>query len=232
MRSRAVFHTVVMWLVVLAILASCSVLWGEIQLKPQYADHEPIVATVSVPGMPEGAVLRKAKFKCPGASIVKVDESTFHIWAAPGKYTIEATGTWRLYQTIIDKQDKEWKVIADEDDYEFTIDFTVGGPGPNPPPPPPPGTRWAVIWEETEQRTPADGNLYLSLRKQFQDAKLQIKDVTNLPPNLRALESQRPTNLPLPVLMVIARQTDGTDKVIRTVPRPSSVSGVVEELAK
>jgi hypothetical protein len=89
-----------------------------------------------------------------------------------------------------------------------------------------------VIWEETEQRTPADGNLYLSLRKQFQDERLQIKDVTNLPDSLRALESQRPPSLPLPALMVIARQKDGTDKVVRTVPRPSSVEGVVEEMAK
>jgi hypothetical protein len=122
---------------------------GAIDVKTSYQDHEPIVVKVAPDAMPEGAVLRKAKFKCPGATVVKVDENTFHLWAAPGKYTVEATGTWRLYQQIIDKNDKEWQVISDEDDYEFAASFEVTGgaapdplpfpPGPKPPSPQPGG---------------------------------------------------------------------------------------------
>lgn len=138
----------------LAALAACAVAFGDIEVKPQYDDHEPIVPTVTVPGMPPGAVFRKAKFKIPGATVIPVDESTFHVWAPPGKYTIEATGTWRLYQTIVDKQDKEWKVIADEDDYEFTAKFSVGPevpvpppfpPKPDPPIPPKPGGPYQIL---------------------------------------------------------------------------------------
>lgn len=157
---------------------------------------------------------------------------TFHVWAGEGKHTITASGVWVMTKSITIGAET-FDVLIDFGQYSYTRDFVVGdGPDP-PPPPPPPGTRWAVIWEETDGgRTPEQGNLYLNLRKEFQDSRLRILDVTNLPPSLRALESQRPQNLPLPVLQVIARQADGTDKVVRTVPLPSSVDAVKAEIAK
>lgn len=226
MKTHALYRTAVIWLTVLAVLGLCAaVAHGQIEVKPQYSDHEPIVVTVSVPGMPEGAVLRKAKFKCPGASVVKVDEATFHVWAAPGAYAIEATGTWRLYQTIIDKADKEWKVIADEDDYEFAASFTVGEVPPVPPPipPVPPGARKAVILEETEQKTPAQGILWDQLRKVYPVGKLEILD-DDLPSAQKYLPLVKlPTR---PVLLVL---TD-SGALVREVSCPASVAEVQREV--
>ncbi len=121
----------------IAALACCSIAHAGIDIKASYTLGEPIVVKVTPDTMPEGAVLRKSKFKCLGAAAVKVDDSTWHIWAPPGKYSVDASGTWRLYQTITDKNDKEWQVIADEDDYEFTASFEVTGGGVTPPPPNP-----------------------------------------------------------------------------------------------
>ena len=120
----------------LAVLAICETCLAGIDIKASYTLGEPIVVKVTPDTMPEGAVLRKSKFKCLGAAAVKVDDSTWHIWAPPGKYSVDASGTWRLYQTITDKNDKEWQVIADEDDYEFSASFEVTG-GVTPPPPNP-----------------------------------------------------------------------------------------------
>ena len=121
----------------LAVQLACSNCFAGIDIKASYTLGEPIVVKVTPDTMPEGAVLRKAKFKCIGAAAVKVDDSTWHVWAPVGKFTVDASGTWRLYQTITDKNDKEWQVIADEDDYEFTASFEVTGGGVTPPPPNP-----------------------------------------------------------------------------------------------
>lgn len=123
---------------------------AQLDVKSSYELGEPIVVKMVVPEKPDGAVLRKDKFKIVGATAVKVDDTTWHVWAVPGKYTIEAMGEWRLYQTIISKDDKEYKVIADEDDYEFAASFEVTGgdgpvPPPPPPPPPPPGGPYQVV---------------------------------------------------------------------------------------
>jgi hypothetical protein len=170
------------------------------------------------------------------AAVDEMDKATsgdtYHVWAGVGKHTLTAQGVWVMTRTVT-VGTETFDVLIDFGQYSYSKTIVVGGDDPVPPPPPPPGTRWAVIWEETEKgRTPADGNLYLALRKEYPTGQLLIKDVTNLPPSLRALESQRPSNLPLPVLMVIARQQDGTDKVVRTIARPSSVDGVKQEVAK
>lgn len=137
----------VLWLVVWLMP---SVALAQLDVKSSYTLGEPIIVKMVVPEKPAEAVLRKDKFKIPGATAVKVDDTTWHVWAVPGKYTIEAMGEWRLYQTIISKDDKEYKVIADEDDYEFTASFEVTGgdgpvPPPPPPPPPPPGGPYQVV---------------------------------------------------------------------------------------
>ena len=98
---------------------------------------------------------------------------------------------------------------------------------PKPDPPvPPPGTRWAVIFEQTEQRTPAQAALYVALRKQFTKDRLMILDVDQLPAKWEALRKlANPSGLP--ALAVYA----GTE-IVRTVPLPSSVDGVIVEVAR
>jgi hypothetical protein len=100
-----------------------------------------------------------------------------------------------------------------------------GGPGPDPPPPVP-GTRWSVVWDQTEQRTPAQAALYVQLRKQFQKDRLLILDVDQLPATWESYRKlANPTQLP--ALAVYA----GT-ALVRTVPLPASVDGVILEIAK
>lgn len=206
--------------------------WADIECKEVYEPNEPIVVKVAPTGVPEGAKLRgslqvtDAKYLQPDAS-----EGTFYVWAGEGTHTISASGVWVLTEDV-QIGEKTVPVLVDFGQYTFTRSFVVWEGDDPVPPPIPEGTRWAVIWEETEQRTPQQGNLFLQLRKEFQDERLLIQDVTNLPQSLRALESQRPQNLPLPVLAVFVRQKDGTDKVVRHVPLPSSVGGVKQEVAK
>jgi hypothetical protein len=120
----------------LACFAACAYSFAGLDVKSSYQPGEPIVVKMALEGKPEGAVLRKDKFKVPGANVVKVDDTTWHIWALPGKYNIEAFGEWRLYGEIEGKDGKFYKYIQDEDDYEFTASFEVTG-GVTPPPPDP-----------------------------------------------------------------------------------------------
>lgn len=215
----------VLWL---ALLLSAPA-WGQLDVKSSYTLGEPIIVKMVVPEKPAEAVLRKDKFKIPGATAVKVDDTTWHIWAVPGKYTIEAMGEWRLYQTIISKDDKEYKVIADEDDYEFTAAFEVtGGDGPVPPPPPPPptppGERRAVILEESEQRTTSQAVLFqtLTLSKKAEvlddDQPSAQKYLPLLPASISTVR---------PVMLVMAQ-----DKLVRAIPCPTSIAAVDEELKR
>lgn len=239
------------WCVALLILALCSTAQAQLDVKAQYDLDEPIIVKMVVEGKPEGAVLRKDKFKivrvqkdaltgtrvelAAGATPIKVDDTTWHVWAKPGNYSIEASGEWRLYQTIISKDDKEYKVIADEDDYEFNASFEVTGGGddvvpPPPPPPPVPGARWGLILRETKgQQDPALGNFLIKVRESFQDNRLLIHDPTNLPPVLKALVPEAPQG---PVLMVFARQQDGSHKLVKTIPvsGTTTVADVEKEL--
>lgn len=98
-------------------------------------------------------------------------------------------------------------------------------PGPDPTPVPP-GTRHAVVWEQSEQRTPAQAALYVNLRKQYDKTRLMILDVDQLSP---AWEAYRKLANPqtLPALAVYA-----DSKLVRVVPLPSSVDGVIVEVAR
>lgn len=214
----------VLWLALFSLPA-----WGDIEVKPQYEPHEPIVATVTITNVPDGAKLR-GSFSVSDGSYLPAGENVYHVWAPPGKHVVKAAGIWVLTEPVV-IGDKTIQALVDFGQFSYERTITVG-PDVPPPPPPPPGSRWSVIWEETDDRTPQQGNLFLALRKQYPSGQVQVHDVTNLPPSLRALESQRPPNLPLPVQMVLVRQTDGTDKVIRTVPLPSDVAGFAKELAQ
>jgi hypothetical protein len=252
MKRQALKYTVLMYaIVILCVACVASLAHGQLDVKAQYELGEPIIVKMTVEGKPEGAVLRKDKFKIvrvqkealTGTRVeldsdvtpVKVDGTTWHVWAKPGNYQINAEGEWRLYQTIISKDDKEYKVIADEDDYEFTANFAVGGgdiPVPPPPPPPPPGARWGLILRETKGgQSPALGNLLIQVREAFQDNRMLIHDPTSLPPTLQALVPEVP---PLPALMVFARQADGAHKLVRVVQLTdtTTVEVVKQEMAK
>jgi hypothetical protein len=120
----------------LAVFAACACSFAGLDVKASYQAGEPIIVKMTIEGIPDGAVLRRDKFKVIGAAAVKVDDTTWHIWALPGKYTIEAFGEWRLYQEIEGKDGKTYRTISDEDDYEFSASFEVTG-GVTPPPPNP-----------------------------------------------------------------------------------------------
>lgn len=238
------------WLVALLVMAICSTAYSQLDVKSQYELGEPIIVKMKLEGKPEGAVLRKDKFKIsvkPTAEFqlgvtptqdavtpIKVDDSTWHVWVKPGKYVIEASGEWRLYQDIESKDGKIYKVIADEDDYEFTASFEVMGgegddPVPPPPPPPVPGSKWGLLLRETKGgQSPALGNLLIQLREKLPTNKLVIHDPTTVPDRLKSLI---PSVTP-PVLMVLARQADGTDKLVKavSVSDTTTVADVEKEL--
>jgi hypothetical protein len=101
-------------------------------------------------------------------------------------------------------------------------------PSPDPPVPPvPPGERWAVIWEESSQRTPQQAALYAALRKQLEPNKLFVLDVSSPGAKWEPYSKQLPANQTLPALQILAGQ-----KQVRAVACPSSVDGVKQELAK
>lgn len=107
---------------------------------------------------------------------------------------------------------------------------TLGGatptPEPQPDPPVPPGDRWAIVWEESGQRTAAQAALRTALKA---DPSLKVYwiDVTNLPPTWRAWHKLLPANQPLPALMVAAG-----DRLARVVALPASVEAVKQEVSR
>jgi len=221
MKSQAIYRTVVMWLVALAAVGCCKLVCGDIQIDPQYDEHEPIVAKVTITDVPEGAKLR-GSFSVTDANYLPAGPDVFHVWAGPGKHTVTSQGVWVLTKDIT-VGDQTFPVLVDFGQYSYAKEFIVGD---NPvPPPPPPGTRNAVILEETDQRTPAQAILWDQLRKEFQPERLQILD-DDLPQATKYLALSKITARP--VLLVL------TDKgqLVREVSVPSSVDGVVKELAK
>ena len=224
--------TVLIWGAALLGALSCAVAWGDIAAKPQYDANEPIVATVTITDVPDGAKLR-GSFAVSDGSYLPAGENVYHIWAAPGKHTLTAQGVWVLTQELV-VGDQKVPVLVDFGQFSYAHTITVGPEVPPVPPfppvpPVPVGERWSVIFEETSQRTPQQASLFVSLRK---SSPIQILDVSQLPPAWAALEKQRPANLPLPVLQVLVRQADKSNKVVRTVSLPASVAEIKAEEVK
>jgi hypothetical protein len=69
--------------------------------------------------------------------------------------------------------------------------------------------------------------LYVKLRAAFKPDKLFILDPSNLPPSWKAIYDQVTSGQTLPALTVLAGS-----KVVRTVPVPSSVEAVEQEVVK
>lgn len=211
-------------------LALFSSALADIEVKPQYDDHEPIVATVTITGVPEGAKLR-GSFAVSDGSYLSAGENIYHIWAGPGKHLLTAQGVWVLTRDVtVDGQ--TFPVLLDFGQFKFDKTIVVGGEVPPVPPippvpPDPPGIRWAIIWEATEARTPQQASLYIQLRKTAEKNRLFILDVHQLPPKWEAWRKLAPEKLEVPALMVLAG-----DKVLRVVPCPSSADAVKQEIAK
>jgi hypothetical protein len=136
------FYTVA---ILAAILAS-AVAHADIEIKPQYEAHEPIVATVTITEVPEGAKLR-GSIQIDGASYIPAGDNVYHVWAAPGKYTIRAQGVWVLTKDVT-VGDQTFPVLLDFGQYSYVKSFVVGEgkpDPPNPPDPPTPGGPYQVV---------------------------------------------------------------------------------------
>jgi hypothetical protein len=199
-----------------------AVAWGDIDVKPVYAPHEPIVATVTTSDVPQGALLR-GSFQCPTAKVLPSGvANVYHVWAAPGKHVVTAAGIWVLTDT-----GALGGVLKDFGMYSYTQEFVVGGdvpPVPPPIPPIPPGERRAVILEESLERTPAQGLLFAQLVKDFLPERLQILDDDQ--PDAKPYLEMVPANV-RPALLVLTG-----DKLVRAVPAPTTVADVKREVSR
>lgn len=198
---------------------------ADIDCKDSYAEHEPIVVGISITNVPEGAKLR-GSFAVSDAAYVE-NGGTFYVWAAPGSHTITATGVWVLTEDVVIGE-RTVPVLVDFGQYTYSRKITVGEvPGPVPPPDPiPPGIRRAVILEESAERTNAQASLYVQLRKEFQQDRLEILDDDQ---SGAARYVSLAPNLPRPTLLVLA----GPDSsLVRAVALPGSVEAVKQEIAR
>lgn len=214
-----------MWLVCVVWVLLLSTAFADIDIKPQYDVHEPIVATVSVTDVPALARLR-GSFSVSDGNYLAAGENVFHVWAGPGKHTVRSQGVWVLTKDIV-VEGQTIPVLIDFGSYTYEKSFIVGGdvPPPFPPEPPPtPGLRRGVILEESAERTPAFGFLRQQLLRVYPPEKLQILD-DDLPLAAPYLPLVKPAVRP--VLLVL----EG-DRLIRAVACPSSVSDVTKELTR
>lgn len=210
--------------IVVLTLLTTALAWGDIEVADTVKPYEPIVAKVTITGVPEGAKLR-GSFQVTDAQYIQVDEQTFHLWAKPGTHAITAQGVWVLTKDVT-VEGQTFPVLLDFGQYIYNKSFVVeGGDDPVPPPPPPPGTRIGVILEESADRTPAQGLLWAQLRKEYQPGRMLILD-DDQPEAQKYLPLSKLTQRP--VLLVL------TDKgaLVREVSAPSSVADVAKEMAK
>lgn len=135
----------------LTFLAMCATALADIDVKPAYDAHEPIVASITITDVPVGAKLR-GSIQVTDGSYLPAGENVFHIWAAPGKHTIKASGVWVLTSDV-KVGDQVVPVLVDFGQYNYERSFTVGGENPpNPPDPPTPGGPYQVaIFYDADQ---------------------------------------------------------------------------------
>jgi hypothetical protein len=104
---------------------------------------QPIVCTVNLQGVPEGAELKGAvQPDVPGAEwLPGAAPNEFHIWAKPGKYDIEVMGMWGIRDP---EKPTSW---LDFGFFRYKAKFVVkGGDDPVPPQPEPlPGGPYQVM---------------------------------------------------------------------------------------
>jgi hypothetical protein len=221
-----------------AILAAClaalgtSALWADIDMPDRAKPHTPIVARL-IADLPNQA-LRRGTWETPTVQVIAVDPDTLHIWAPPGRHTIRAHGVWvQTRDVTIDNQ--TLPVLVDFGFYDHSATIEIGPepdpePDPDPdPPPPPPGPRWALVVEETADRTPQQAGLYLALRNRYPLSRLLILDKDAEAESARRYIRAVPPDVPLPALVIVHAETG---KIVRIVPLPETVDRFTEELAR
>lgn len=211
-------------LAVLFVLLLPALAPAQISVPANVAAHKPIVAKLSA-NLPPGAQLR-GSWNVTGGDFLEADANAIHIWAGPGVHTVSANGIWVLTKTVtIDGQ--ELQVLIDFGQYAYSAEFKVGGVVPPVPPPQPPGDRWAIIVEETSNRTPQLAALWLQLRKTPPASKLLILDKDHPAAAYKAYFSAAAA-VPLPALVVVA--TDGS--VVSAAPCPLTLEAIKAEVGK
>lgn len=209
---------------------------AQINVPPTTPAHEPIVAALELPDVPDGADVQVSWRCSPGVRYIFVGRS-LHIWAAPNlpgeQYQLSATAVWIVTRAVtIDGQ--EVRVLENWGLRDYTAEFAVVGevPPPNPPQPDPPvptpGKKFIVVVQESSQQTPELANLWLALRanERIKAHNLLVIDKDVQTPSLRAY-ADRATSVPW-VCFVDA----GSGKVLLEGACPTSVAGVLEMLAK
>lgn len=223
------------YVVFLLTLLLSAAAYAQIEVAPESPVYTPIPVSV-VSTVPDGAKVDGPGWVWPeGVNKIEIGPNKFIVCAPPGEYTIEYHLEWLhiVPVTFIDGSGKEITIQSylGSGKTNYTAKFkVVGGTPPVPPPPPPvPGDKWGLLLRETNNsQDPALGNLLIKLREKFPKGKLVIHDPTTVPESLRSLIPSGAQT----VLMVLVRQADGTDKLVKTVPvsGTTTVEAVEKEL--
>ncbi len=258
-RIASWYAVVAVSMILLPLLLVAATARADIELAKETfeRDTDPITAALSVTGLPDGAKIR-GTFTVSGRATVTersgyyipqvgpdgkpvLDESgkqvlvpaptEYFIDAAPGEHVITAQGVWVLTRDVT-VGGESFPVLVDFGQYTFTKSFVVSGGDDPVPPPPPPGTRWGLILHESTKDTPAQGALWVELRKTWQENRLRIYDKDELPPSQRAIMQSEPYRQYvakkglLPALIVLTESA----AVLKVVPCPDSASGIENEV--
>ena len=220
----------------LLVMALSATALGQIEVAPETKEYVPIPVTLKT-AVPEGATVEGPGLIWPaGVNVHEVGPNSFVVCAPPGEYTIEYRIEWLhvVPVTFVDGSGKEITIQSylgsGKPNWKATFKVVGGTPPVPPPPPPPPGSRWGLLLRETQGgQSPALGNLLIQLREKLPNNKLVIHDPTTVPNRLKPLI---PDSLTLPALVVVARQADGTDKLVRVVvvSGTTTVADVEKEL--
>lgn len=199
---------------------------GQIVVPPESEVHSPVVASLAA-SIPDGAQVQGG-WTLPSGKLLPCGQSV-HVWAPPGKHTIGYRGVWIKTRPLV-IEGETVQVLENFGFIDETATFVVKGGGPDPgpdPPVPPPSRRWALVVEESSQRTPAQSSLLVTLRSEYQ-GRLLIADKDTSAPKLQQWVSQVPAGSSLPVLVIAS--TDGA--LIRVVPMPITVEAFRQEMSR
>ncbi len=196
--------------------------YGQINAPQQIDEHTPIVCTSE-----QAADVYIWRVSGAAKRVVLNNGSTIHVWAPPGEYDISLT----TISIVIDWQKQSKDVVYQEHSAKLKVGSVPDpGPKPNPNPlPPPPGKRWALVVEETSQRTPAQSNLFLQLRKDLPLPRLLIIDKDATANSVKQYLSKVPQGMSLPVLCIVDQ---ATGELVRVVPVPGTVDEFKKELER
>ena len=231
MTRRSIWIIAILWSTFYLLFAAAPS-QAQITVPAQVNPYEPIVVQVAFKDIPAGARTRGAISISDAVWLPAGEADTYHIWAASGSHTVTAEGLWVLTRDV-KVGDETLPVLVDFGSYRYTATFTVGtAPDPKPdpkpdPPPPPPGVRWALVVEESSQRTPSQANLWVALRKELPEQRLLIVDKDSAVPSLAKLLGSVSSDDRLPVLLVVQG-----DALVRKVRMPATVQAIKEELAR